>query len=125
MNLSPFDFINSISQNKTNLIVDSQTEKEYNPFIVNRGLSYFQDTIMYANEMNRLNHLDKKPQYDFLINIIRPKKRFSKWAKRNKNNDIDAIMEYYGYSYSKAKDALLILSATDVKTIKRTLEKGG
>lgn len=104
---------------------DELSEKSYAPFIVNRGLSYFPDTIMYANEMNIHNHLNNKLQFHYLINTIRPKKRFSKWAKRKEDNDVDAIKEYYGYSRVKAEQALSILSSEQVKAIKKRLHKGG
>lgn len=122
MTQSPFDYINSISSNKKDIMVD---EKEYNAFIVNRGLSYFQDTIMYSNEMNKYNQLDNRLQYSFLLNVIRPKKRFSKWAKKTNNNDVNMIVEYFGYSQKKAIDVLNILSNNDLKIIKSKLEKGG
>ena len=77
MSKSPFDYLNAINYTKEGLIVDDITEKEYNGFMVNRGLSYFNDTVLYANEMNRYHQIDNLLQFDFLINIIRKKKRFS------------------------------------------------
>ena len=67
--ITPFDFINAIHYTKDNLIVDDWSEKQYNPYIVNKGLSYGQDTIIPANEMNSRPHLDKILQFSFLINI--------------------------------------------------------
>lgn len=122
---SPFDYINSISQNKKNLMEDQQGEKDYNAWLVNRGLSYFPDTILHANEMNMLHHLDNKSQYTYLINIIRPRKRFSKWVKKREDSDLDAVMKCYGYNIDKAKSALSILSPSQLKTIKEKLDEGG
>lgn len=122
---SPFDFVNSITFNKNDLMPDDLTEKEYVPYIVNKALSYFPDTILYANEMN-LNHgLDSKLQYHYLINSIRPKKRFSKWVKKQEDNDLDAVIQYYGYSRVKAQQALSLLSPMQLEQIKKRLNKGG
>lgn len=89
---NPFDYVNQILQGKKDLIVDDQTEKDYNPFIVNRALSYHFDCILFANEMNRRHFLNKKMQNSFLLNTIRSKKRpFVKWAKPEKNDDIQCI----------------------------------
>lgn len=123
--MNPFDFLNSINYSKENLIENEQDEKEYNAFMVNRGLSYFQDTILIANEMNTNSHLDSKLQYDFLINMIRKRKRFSKWLKPTIESDIEAIKEYYGYSNDKAQQVLAILSTEQITKIKEKVNKGG
>lgn len=125
---SPFDFLNSINSGKD--IFEGHEnpevlEKEYTPWIVNRGLSHFADTIFMANFTNRYYLLDNKLQYDYLINTIRPKKRISKWWKKEHNDDIELIEEAYGYSARKAEAALAILSSDDIKTIRKTLNKGG
>ena len=104
---------------------DLGVEKDYIPFLVNRSLGYFMDTIMYANEMNRFNSLDYKLQYDFLLNIIRPRKRYSKWLKKSKNDNIDLIKKFYGYSYTKAKDVVDILSEDQIEHIRSKLDTGG
>lgn len=124
--MNPFDYVNSILYSKKNLIVDEVTEKSYSPFLTNRALSYHKDTILHAQEMNLNGHLDKKLQFDYLINIIRPTKRTnSKWAKKEKDSNIEAIQEYFGYNYNKAKTASFILSKEQLKEIKKKLEKGG
>jgi hypothetical protein len=104
---------------------DPSCEKSYLPFIVNTGLSYFPDTIEYANQMNMNGHLDNKLQYSYLINIIRPKKRFSKWAKKVDDESIDAVMKYFGYNRNKAKDAIRILSPEQIEEIKEKNNGGG
>ena len=106
-------------------MVDDICEKDYNSFMVNRGLSYFPDTVVIANEMNRHHQIDNKLQYQFLINMIRKRKRFSKWAKANKESDIDAVKEYYGYSNEKARQALTLLSPDQITIIKNKVSKGG
>ena len=106
-------------------MIDEDCEKAYNSFMVNRGLSYFQDTIIIANEMNRHHQIDSKLQYQFLINMIRKRKRFSKWAKAQKESDIDAVKEYYGYSNEKARQALTLLSPDQITIIKNKVSKGG
>ena len=124
--MSPFDFVNSILQNKKQLIVDDLTEKEYNPFLVNRSLSYHRDCIIYANEMNRRHFLDKKLQFDFLINTIRSQKRpFAKWIKSEKSENIECVKAYFGFSDSKAKEALRLLSEEQIQQLKKQTDTGG
>jgi|TARA_B100000035_G_scaffold314958_1_gene333176 hypothetical protein len=123
--MNHFDYLNSINLSKQDIMIDDLAEKEYNPFMVNRGLSYFNDTVLMANEMNMYAHLDKKLQYHFLINIVRKKKRFSKWAKPEKESDIEAVKEYYGYSNEKARQILTLLSPEQIKNIIEKVSKGG
>lgn len=124
--MSPFDFINSILQTKKQLIVDEETEKEYVPFLVNRGLSYHKDCIIYANEMNRRHFLDKKLQNDFLINTVRPQKRsFAKWVKPEKSDDLECIKSVYGFSTPKAREALRLLSDEQIQQLKEKTQMGG
>ena len=122
--MNPFDVITDITLKKQGLIT-SDNEKEYNPYLTNRGLSYFPDTLHHAQEMNQLHHLDKKMQYDYLFNSIRKSKRFSKWAKKIENKDVDLIIEYFGFSRKKAEEATLVLTDDQIISIKIKLEKGG
>ena len=120
------DYLYSINQSKKNLLdLDPESEKAYPPFIVNKCLSAFHDTVLFANEMNMYPHLDKKMQYDFFINSINPRKRFSPWAKKTKVEYLDAIKEYYGYNDDKALQALRILSKDQLEHIKQLVDKGG
>ena len=119
------DYLNSINQNKKNIIVDDDTEKAYPPFIINKCLSGFLDTVLFANEMNLYPHLDKKMQYDFFINSINPRKRFSPWEKKSSIDYLDAVKEYYGYNTDKALQALRILNKQQLEEIKRLVNKGG
>ena len=119
------DYLNSINQNKKNIIVDDDTEKAYPPFIINKCLSGFLDTVLFANEMNLYPHLDKKMQYDFFINSISPRKRFSPWEKKSSIDYLDAVKEYYGYNTDKALQALRILTKDQLEEIKRLVNKGG
>lgn len=100
-------------------------EKDYVPYMVNRSLSYFNDTVLLANEMNRYHHIDGKLQYHFLLNIVRKRKRFSKWVKPETINDIEAVKEYYGYSNDKARQVLPLLSPDSLNKIKNKVQKGG
>ena len=102
-----------------------ENEKDYNAFMVNRGLSYFPDTVIYANEMNKFHHLDSRLQYSFLINIVRKRNRFSKWNKSIESDNISAIKEYYNYSNEKARDVLPLLSNENLKTIRGRINHGG
>lgn len=124
--MTPFDFLNSINQTKEDLFQDPQAEKDYTPFMVNRGLSYFLDTVLYANQMNIYNQSPKKWQFQFFINTIARKKRFSKWHKKDAQSEsLKLVMQYYGYSTEKAKEALKVLSADQLTTIKNKFETGG
>lgn len=124
--VSPFDFLKSINDTKINLIdQDEENTKYYNGFVVNRSLSYFPDTVFLSNEMNRLHHLDYKMQYDFLINIVRKKKRFSKWDKPDERANMECIKEYFGYSEPKAKQVIGLLTESQIKTITNKVSRGG
>ncbi len=123
--MNPFEYCNDINYGKANIMVDDVAEKAYNPFMVNRQLSYFQDTVLFANEMNINSHLDNRLQFDFLINIVRKKKRFSKWAKAQKNDDVEAIKEYYGYSNNKARQIHSLLSSEQINDLKKKVYRGG
>jgi hypothetical protein len=123
--LSPFDFLNDINYGKQNIMVDDITEKQYNAFMVNRGLSYFHDTTLMANEMNLNAHLDNRLQFDFFINIVRKKKRFSKWNKPETVSDVEVVKEYYGYSNEKARQALTLLTKDQIEVLKKKVYKGG
>ena len=120
--MSPFEFIKSISSSKKDIM---ENEKDYNAFMINRGLSYFPDTVIYANEMNKFHHLDNRLQYSFLINIVRKRNRFSKWNKSIESENINAIKRYYDYSNEKARDVLPLLSNENLKTIRGRINHGG
>jgi len=122
--VKPFDIVTDISSGKKKLI-DSSNEKLYNAFIINRALSYFPDTVFYAQEMNINHHLDNLLQHDFLFHSIRKAKRFSKWSKKDKVSDIEIVQEYFKYSNKRAEEALKILSKKDISEIKKLLERGG
>lgn len=124
--MNPFDYSNQILYGKKDLIVDEQSEKDYNPFLVNRSLSYHSDCVLFANEMNRRHFLDKKMQNSFLLNTIRAKKRpFVKWAKSEKNEDIQCIKTVFGFSNIKAEEALRLLSKDQLKQLKELIDIGG
>jgi hypothetical protein len=123
--ISPFDFANAINHSKQNLIVDDWSEKQYNAWIVNKSMSYGADTVIYANEMNSRPHLDRRLQFDFLINTVRPRKRFNKWLKPETVEVLSTIQEYYGYSIDKARQVLPLLSDLQLETLKNKLNKGG
>jgi len=121
------DYLNAINHTKERLLdsEDEEWEKKYPPFIVNKCVYPFQDTIMLVNEINQLPHLDKKLQFDFLLNSVRSRKRFTPWLKANKLDNLEDVKEYYGYSNEKAKQALDILTDEQIATIKQKLNKGG
>ena len=121
------DYLNSINYTKKSVMEseDPEWEKKYPPYIVNKCMSHHLDTVMYANEMNMHHMLDKKLQYDFFINIVRSRKRFSPWDKKQKMNDLEVVKQYYGYSNEKARQALNILTPDQLDVIKNKLNKGG
>ncbi len=124
--LSPWDFTNSISFNKNDLMEeDPSAEKDYLPFIINTSMSYFVDTIEYANSMNMNSHLDNKLQYSYYLNSVRPKKRFSKWAKKVDDENLDAVVKYFGYNRTRAKEVIKLLSPEQIEEMKRKNEGGG
>ena len=121
------DYLNTINLSKKNLMEDDDPawEKNYPPFVINKCMSQHMDTILMANEMNQYPGLDKKLQYDFFINIVRPRKRFSPWGKKEKVDNLELVKQYYGYSTEKAVQALEILTPTQLDVIKTKLNKGG
>ena len=123
--MNPFDYLKSINTSKKNIMVDDITENEYNAFIINKGLSFFPDTVLMANEMNINHHLDNRLQYDFLINIIKKKKRFTKWVKPQEVANLEIVKEYYGYSDEKAKSVLSLLNNGQIEELKQRIYKGG
>ena len=123
--MNPFEYLNSINSTKKDIMEDDIDERGYNSYLINRSLSYFNDTVGLANVVNQYHHLDNKLQYHFLINIVRKRKRFSKWMKAESESDIDAVQEYYGYSKDKAKQVLPLLSPDQIIIIKKKVSKGG
>ena len=119
------DWLNSINFTKENLLEDSSTVSEYPPYIINRCLSGHLDCILFVNEMNRYSFLDKDMQYNFYLNTLRKKKRFSPWLRKEKVTDLQSVKQYYGYSNEKASQALKILSKQQLEFIKQRLEIGG
>ena len=121
------DYLNAINHQKIDLMdgEDEFWEKKYPAYIVNKALSAFPDTLLFVNEMNRLCHLDKRLQFQFFLNSIRPKKRFSKWLRSAKIKNLEYVKEYYGYNNEKARQALDILNDEQLERIKRTIDRGG
>lgn len=125
--MTPFEYLNAINFTKVNLLKDDpHLLKDYNSFIVNRGLSYFGDTVMYANEMNMHASIPKKWQFDFYLAGIKKKKRFSKWSKREStSDDLKLIMQQYDYSAKRAQEALDMLTDDQLKSIRESYKTGG
>lgn len=127
--MNPFDFVNAINFTKQDIITNSENpelaEKSYNSFLVNRALSYFPDTVLYANEMNIHHQLDNKPQFHFLLNSIRKNKRFSKWYKQEEDEVLVSICNFYRCNLQKGKDILKVLTSTQLEHLKQEMKKGG
>ena len=126
--IKPFDYVTAINTHKdimTDTDNDALMEKDYNPFLSNRAFSYHNDSILQANEMNQRHHLDKKMQFDYLLNNIRPRKRFAKWIKNESSEDVSVNKEYYGYNNTKAIEALSVLSEEQLKVLRYKVQRGG
>ena len=126
--MKPFDYVNSINYTKKNLMRNSDNdelaESGYVPYITNRSLSYFTDTIFYSNEINQFHHADNKLQYEYLLNSIRPKRRFAKWVKNIDSDDLEIVKQYYNYSTKKGLQALNILSPKQLQEITKKVIRG-
>jgi len=120
-------YLNAINYTKEPLLdtEDDQWEKKYPSYIINKCIAPFPDSLMLVNEINQLHHLDKKLQYDFLINSLRTRKRYTPWMKAKKLENLEYVKEYYGYNNEKAKSALDILNDEQISAIKTRLNKGG
>lgn len=120
------DWLNSINFNKEDLIKENpHIIKQYPPFIINKCLSGHLDSVLFANEMNRYHFLDKDMQYKFYLNILRKRKRFSPWIRKDKDSDLDIVKSYYGYSNEKARQVMKILSTEQINYMKQRLDTGG
>ena len=122
--MNPFDFVKSITYTKQD-IMHELNESEYDSFIINRALAYYQDCILYANEMNRRFEISARLQYHYLLNTIRKRKRFAKWIKPDKIDDLRIVMEYYSVSRQKAEEYLNIISEKEIGVLRRKMNKGG
>ena len=123
--MNPFEFVKAINTKK-DIMRDDLDEKAYNSYMINHSFSYFPDTVLLANEMNVYHNIDTKLQNDFLLGTIRKNpKRFSKWNKVDSSEELQAVKEYYGYSNSKARSALSLLSTDQIDEIKMKVNKGG
>ena len=103
---------------------DELAESDYVPFLTNRSLSYFPDTVFYSNEINQYPHADNKLQYDYLLNSVRPKKRYAKWVKATDSDDLEIVKLYFGYSTNKALQALKVLSLKQLEIITDKVTRG-
>ena len=121
------DYLNAINYTKESLLdtEDEKWVKKYPPYIINKCIAPFPDSLMLVNEINQLHHLDKKLQFDFLINSLRARKRYTPWMKAKKLKNLEYVKEYYGYNNEKAKSALDILNDEQISAIKTKLNKGG
>lgn len=120
------DYLYSINQSKKNIMdQDEDAVKKYPPFIINKCLSGFTDSVLFANEMNKYHFLDKKMQYDFYINSLKPRKRFTPWVRKETLEHLELVKQYYGYNHNKAVAALRILTNSELDEIKKLLDTGG
>lgn len=126
---NPFDYVNTINTTKKNMMRGSENdelaERGYNPWIVNNALSYFPDTILHSNLMNINHHIPSRPQYEFFLSSLRPKKRFAKWVKEEVNDDLELVMKYFEFNRSNARDVMSLLTVDDINEIRALYEEGG
>lgn len=127
--MNPFDYVNAVSETKKHMMTgtenDELAEKNYNPFIVNKSLSYHVDCILFVNEINMHHQLDNKLQFDYYFHSLPKKKRYGKWIKKHEDQNIELVIEYYNCSYSKAVEILKIINNNQLGLIKQKLQKGG
>ena len=122
---NPFDFVKSVSYDKKDIMVDNVEEKAYAPFLINKSLSYHQDSLFFTNEMNCRHGLDHRLQYLFLLNTLRKRQRFSQWSKPYLSKKLDTIKDYYQISTLKAKEYMEVLSDKEVRELKNRMKTGG
>ena len=122
---NPFDFVKSVSYTKQDLMVDEVEEKAYQPFLINKSLSYHQDSVFLTNEMNVRHGVDNRLQYQFFLNTLRKRQRFSKWQKPYVSKKLDTVKEYYQISTREAKDYVEILSDKQIRELKNRMKTGG
>jgi hypothetical protein len=123
--MNPFKFVTAISETKEDILVDPDLERHYDPFLVNRSLSYHRDTVQLANEMNMAWHLPRKMQFDFLRKMVRQRKRYAKWHKAEIHDEIEAIKTYYNVSDAKAEDIMGLLDSDQIQTIVEKVSNHG
>ena len=122
---NPFDFVKSVSYDKKDIMIDDIEEKNYAPFLINKSLSYHQDSVFMTNEMNNRHHLDNRLQYVFLLNTLRKRQRFSKWEKPYVSKKLDTIKQYYQIATLKAKEYMEVLSDKQYRELKNRMKTGG
>jgi clamp loader A subunit len=124
--MGPFDVLKALTYTKTLDLEGEEFEKAYIPFLINKGLSLYADTVLFANDMNLNSHIPNRWQYDYLFYTIKPRKRYEKWPKKIAyDENLELVKQHYGYSTAKAKQALLLLNESQIKTIKTYSSKGG
>ena len=122
---NPFDFVKSVSSDKTDIMVDDIEEKAYQPFLINKSLSYHQDSVFFTNEMNCRHGVDNRLQYVFFLNTLRKRQRFSKWSKPYVSKKLDVVKQYYQMSTREAKDLYTLLSDKELRELKDRMNIGG
>ena len=122
---NPFDFVKSVSSDKTDIMVDDIEEKAYQPFLINKSLSYHQDSVFLTNEMNVRHGVDNRLQYMFFLNTLRKRQRFSKWSKPYVSKKLDVVKQYYQMSTREAKDLYTLLSDKELRELKDRMNIGG
>ena len=122
---NPFDFVKSVSYDKKDIMVDDIEEKAYQPFLINKSLSYHQDSVFFTNEMNCRHGLDNRLQYVFFLNTLRKRQRFSKWSKPYVSKKLDVVKQYYQMSTREAKDLYTLLSDKELRELKDRMNIGG
>ena len=123
--MNPFDYVKAASYSKKDIMVDDIAEKAYTPYIVNRALSYHLDTVLFANEMNINHNMDNRLQFDFYINSIKKRNRFSKWHKVIDDNDVDIVKSAFNYNKKRAEEVLSLLSKDQIQSLKNRMNIGG
>lgn len=122
---NPFDFVKSVSYDKKDIMVDDIEEKAYQPFLINKALSYHQDAVFLVNEMNIRHSSDSRLQYLFFINTLRKRQRFSKWHKPYESKKLETVKNAFNVSSQRAKEYLELLSEKQYRDLKESMKIGG
>lgn len=115
---SPFAFLNAISESKKK-ILKASNEEEYQPYLINKGLSMHIDTLFDAQTMNLFPHLDNKLQFDYLLNTVKARKRYAKsWPKPLKDDDIELIRDFFQVNSNEAISIKSILTKNQIAQLR-------
>lgn len=122
-----FDILNNINSGKDcSLFHESNYEKDYNPFMINRALMQNQRTVMIAQQANKAVLIDKEMHHEFMMHAIKKNNSRAKWKKPDdKSEYLECVKQFYKVSEKVALQYLNILTIDECKVLLRKFDKGG